>query len=72
MFIGSRGPTRMHGCGLPGRTWRQTGERWSDGNWRDLRNEPQFFNRGYFGGDTVMVWSGFCPNGGLGVTFILT
>ncbi|EYC19001.1 hypothetical protein Y032_0025g1109 [Ancylostoma ceylanicum] len=26
MFIGSRGPTRMHGCGLPGRTWRQTGE----------------------------------------------
>ncbi|EYC12902.1 hypothetical protein Y032_0045g1148 [Ancylostoma ceylanicum] len=45
---------------------------WSDGNWRDHRNELQFFSRGYFGGDTAMVWSGFCPNGGLGVTFILT
>ncbi|EYC13372.1 hypothetical protein Y032_0044g950 [Ancylostoma ceylanicum] len=28
-----------------------------DGNacyWRDLRDEPQFFNKRYFGGDTVM------------------
>ncbi|EYC06116.1 hypothetical protein Y032_0078g1199 [Ancylostoma ceylanicum] len=43
-----------------------------DGNWRDLRNESQFFSRGYFGGDTVMVWSGFCPKGRLDIAFILT
>ncbi|EYB92605.1 hypothetical protein Y032_0192g1371 [Ancylostoma ceylanicum] len=43
-----------------------------DGNRRDLRNEPQFFSRWYFGGDTVMVWSGFCPSGGLDIALILT
>ncbi|EYC12882.1 hypothetical protein Y032_0045g1138 [Ancylostoma ceylanicum] len=44
-----------------------------DENWSDLRNESQFFfGRGYFGGDTVMVWSGLCPKGRLDIAFILT
>ncbi|EYC17755.1 hypothetical protein Y032_0029g1853 [Ancylostoma ceylanicum] len=37
-----------------------------DGNWRD------FLSTRYFGSDTVMVWSGFYPEGGLDIAFVLT
>ncbi|EYB90497.1 hypothetical protein Y032_0219g2467 [Ancylostoma ceylanicum] len=43
-----------------------------EGDWRDIHNETQFFSRGYIGGDTVIVWSGFCPKGRLDIAFILT